>query len=148
MSFPQARFDSFAKKLNSYIRKCLRAQYVFMPVLGFDVSEFEEKYVESFKSEFPECINDEILGKLQLAGKNVLYALESYIAVNQEYDLDYLMDFAEEMLFRQLKNFLYDYDLPEWCDERYEENSDENWQRKEITKEKGKPAFGSKTNIL
>jgi len=148
MSFPKARFDSFTKKIHFKIQQCLRAQYVFMQVLGFDLTEIEEAYVDSFKSEFPECMNDEILVKLQFAGKSVMYALEAYIAVNQEYNIDYLADFVEEMLVRQLQNFLYDYDLPEWCDERFEENIEEIVPKAASFAKKERPVFGSKTNIL
>ena len=80
--------------------------------------EISDMYISQFTHHFREYLNDAIEEQLSFAGKNILYALQAY--VSNTTTLHELLIFTEKIVDIQLENFLYDYDLPEWCDENFE----------------------------
>ena len=80
-----------------------------------------ELYVQTFQSHFSEYMNEELYSKLEFAGKNILYAINSYATLHPRFMITEIVLFVESFVEYQLNEFLNDYDMPEWSDENYED---------------------------
>ena len=122
MSFPYKQFTIFQKELLQSLRTTFRANYILFEFWRTYEAErmLRELYVETFRSNFSEYLDEEIFSKLEFAGKNILYATNSYIALHPEFCIADLLVFVESFVMSQLNEFLNDYDIPEWSDENYE----------------------------
>ena len=134
MSFPYLKFDIFSQKLIFNIERHLQMNFVFIKIIGLETPYFESVYVDCFQSEFSEYMNDSVKEKLMFAGKNLSYSLYAYISTNPTASEVDILLFVREIINYQLKNFLFDYDLPEWCDESFEDLEN---QRNDYETEKG-----------
>ena len=74
-------------------------------------SAIAEGYVSKFKEEFSQYMNDEINTRLWFAGKNVAFAVQSFIDINPSYTCRSLLRFVEAFVTTQLDDF------DNWCDE-------------------------------
>ena len=136
MSFPEQRFSKFSRNLLTNVKEHLLQNYLFSHIIGLEEEALKSMYVDSFQTEFPEYMNDEISDKLKFSGKNLSYALYAYISMNRDIEVNLIINFAKTLIRHQLNNFLFDFDLPEWCDEYFEndyekENEDENDQKEQ-----------------
>ena len=75
---------------------------------------FAQGYQDKFKTEFGEYIPHEIHSRLWCAGKNIIYAIHSFIVLKEDYELEELLKFVETFVSIQLQNFDDDYDPTEW----------------------------------
>jgi hypothetical protein len=94
--------------------------------------EFGHGYQDIFKEHFGDYITDDIKEQLWFAGKNIIYAINSFISLkNNEYELDDLLEFVEKFVSEQLDEFDNDYDTREWFNsdnENVEETKEDNPQ--------------------
>jgi hypothetical protein len=94
--------------------------------------EFGYGYQDIFKEHFGDYITDEIKGQLWFAGKNIIYAINSFISLkNDDYELDELLEFVEKFVSEQLDDFDNNYDTTEWFNsdnENVEETKKDNPQ--------------------
>lgn len=92
-------------------------------------AEFGYRYQDIFKEHFGDYITDEIKAQLWFAGKNIIYAINSFISLkNDDYELDELLEFVEKFVSEQLDldNFNNDYDTTGWFNNT---NVEENRRR-------------------
>ena len=83
-------------------------------------------YQNKFKEQFGDYITKEIEAQLWFAGKNILYAIYSFISIKENnYELDDLLNFVENFISGQLDNFDNDYDTTEWFNSEID-NIEEN----------------------
>jgi hypothetical protein len=91
-------------------------------------SEFGQAYQTIFKEHFGDYITEEVKAQLWFAGKNIVYAMNTFIKIQEEYTLNELLDFVETFLSEQLDDFENDYECSHWFyngdDDNYENNSD------------------------
>ena len=77
--------------------------------------EFGHAYQDIFKKHFGEYITEGISSQLWFAGKNIIYAIKSYISIKKGiYHLEELLDFVETFVTEQIRDFDNDYDTSEW----------------------------------
>ena len=95
-------------------------------------ADFGYRYQDIFKEHFGDYITDEIKAQLWFAGKNIIYAINSFISLkNDNYELDELLEFVEIFVSEQLDDFDNDYDTTEWFNsdnENVEETKEDNPQ--------------------
>jgi hypothetical protein len=78
-------------------------------------SSFEYLYLDTFKKHYGDFVTEDIECRLWFAGKNIIYAIKSFIYIKKDgYELDELLDFVEKFLSEQLVEFgdeenTYDY---------------------------------------
>jgi hypothetical protein len=142
MSFPEAQFRQFADILLEDLRNYVLSQYLFLQSCGLEEQALESLYAESFRAVFSQYENDDILDKLQFAGRNVSYAIYAYTHMQSGYSLQDLLEFVETFVLHQLNNFLKDYELPEWSDENYE-----SYYKAKEQKQHGRQLLGDVTNV-
>ena len=121
MSFPNKQFRKFRKSLHTSITEHLRTNYdVFFKywLYGEACSQLGEAYTKHFQTYFEEYMSEDIREQLMYAAKNTYYAMVAY--EKRTISLDDLLEFVQCVVDLQLENFLYDYDIPEWCDENFE----------------------------
>ena len=121
MSFPNKLFRKFRKSLHTSITEYLRTNYdVFFKywLYGEACSQLGEAYTNTFQTYFEEYMSENIGEQLMYAGKNTYYAIVAY--EKRTDSLEDLVEFVQCVIDLQLENFLYDYDIPEWCDENFE----------------------------
>ncbi len=77
--------------------------------------EFSHGYVKIFKEHFGSYITNDVESQLSFAGKNILYAIYTFISLKEdEYELEELLDFVENFISNQLEDFDHDYGATEW----------------------------------
>ena len=112
------KFELVRNTLITYCKKCISENYVriFDMWLRCDADmELGHGYQDIFKEHFGEYITEEIHAQLWFAGKNIIYAINSFISLkNDHYDLDELLDFVDKFVSEQLDDFDNDYDTTEW----------------------------------
>ena len=121
MSFPTEKFKVFTETLQKNLQTYLQSNVCFFHLIGIEQYELETIYIESFRCQFEEYMNEEIVEKLRFAGKNISCALYAYMRLHPNMFVQDLYDFAECLVCSQLENFVLDYEIPEWCDENYED---------------------------
>jgi hypothetical protein len=86
--------------------------------------EFGNGYQNKFKEQFGDYITEEINSQLWFAGKNIIYAINTFISIkHNNYELDELLNFVEIFICKQLDDFDNDYNTVEWF---YNENEDDD----------------------
>jgi hypothetical protein len=73
--------------------------------------EFGNGYQNEFKKQFRDYITPEIDTLLWLAGKNIIFAVNAFMAYNNEADLEDVLDFMNKFIYEQLDDF------DNWCDD-------------------------------
>jgi hypothetical protein len=67
---------------------------------------FGHKYQDIFKEHFGDCVTDTINSQLWFAGKNIVYAIESFMLVQEDMcEPNDLLDFVEVFISKQLDDF-------------------------------------------
>ena len=93
---------------------------------------FGHGYLNKFKEQFGDYITEEIETQLWFAGKNIVYAINTFIAIKRgEYKIKDLLDFVEKFISEQLDDFDNDYDVTEWFNnetDNIEEDKEDNPQ--------------------
>jgi hypothetical protein len=129
------KFQLVRSSLITHFRECISENYERM----FDMwlmceadMVFGHGYQNTFKEHFGDYITDEINAQLWFAGKNIIYAINSFISLkNAYYELNELLEFVETFVSEQLDNFDNDYDTTEWFNsdnENIEETKEDNPQ--------------------
>ena len=117
MAYEQ-KFELVRNSLISYCRDCISENYerMFDMWLSCEADmEFGHGYQDIFKEHFGDYITDEIKAQLWFAGKNIIYAINSFISLkNDDYELNELLEFVENFVSEQLDDFDNDYDTTEW----------------------------------
>jgi len=123
------RFELFSQSLLTHCKKLISENHQrFDSWLRF-VAEHElgSGYQYICKEHFGNCITDEIKDKLFFAGKNILYAINSFIWLKgDEYELDELLEFVEKFICEQLDDFDNDYDTCGWFNNETEDIEEAN----------------------
>jgi hypothetical protein len=134
MSYYQ-RFDLVRHSLITHCKECISENFerMFNMWLSCEADmEFGRGYQNKFKEHFGDYITDEIKGQLWFAGKNIIYAINSFISLkDNNYELDELLDFVEKFVSEQLDDFDNDYDTTEWFNnetDNLEETKEDNPQ--------------------
>ena len=93
---------------------------------------FGYAYQNIFKEHFGDYITEEVMAQLWFAGKNIIYAINSFISLkNDDYELNELLGFVESFICEQLDDFDNDYDTTEWFNsdnQNVEETKEDNPQ--------------------
>lgn len=129
----EEKFELVRNSLISYCKECISENYerMFDMWLSMEADmEFGLGYQDKFKEQFGDYITDEIKAQLWFAGKNIIYAINSFILLkNDDYELNELLEFVEKFISEQLDDFDNDYDTTEWFnndnenDEEYKEDN-------------------------
>jgi len=82
---------------------------------------FGDNYIHLFKEQYGDYITEEIENRLWFAGKNILYAIESFISIKNNVFIVYeLLEFVEKFISNQFVGFYND----------YEDFDSRNWKEK------------------
>jgi len=118
MSYAQ-KFQSFRESLIKYCKECISENWNKM----FDMwlmSEADMKfgygYQNKCKEHFGDYISDETNLLLWFSGKNIIYAINSFISLHG-YELDKLLEYVEKFVSEQLDDFDNNFDTTEWFNE-------------------------------
>jgi hypothetical protein len=129
------KFELVRNSLLKYCKDCISENYgrMFDMWLSYDADmEFGHGYQNKFKEHFGNYITDEIEAQLYFAGKNIIYAINSFISLkNNDYHLNELLEFVESFVSEQLDDFDNDYDTTQWFNsdnENVEETKEDNPQ--------------------
>ena len=129
------KFELVRTSLITHCKKCISENYerMFDMWLSCEADmEFGHGYQNKFKEHFGDYITDEIEAQLWFAGKNIIYAINSFISLkDDDYELHELLDFVEKFISEQLDDFDNDYDTTEWFNsdnENVEETKEDNPQ--------------------
>jgi hypothetical protein len=119
----ERNFALFSESLISYCKELVSEKYnemfsngMFDMWLNIDAGmDIGHIYIDKFKEHFGDNIRKEIQTQLFFAGKNISYAISSFIYIkNHEYKLGELLDFVETFVSEQVDGFDNDYDRPEY----------------------------------
>ena len=79
-------------------------------------------YQDKFKEQFSQYMNSEIEGLLFFAGKNIVFAINTFMLCKDNAKLKDVLNFTEKFILEQLDDF------DNWCDDisqaMYEETSE------------------------
>lgn len=67
--------------------------------------EFPHNYKKAFNDEFSKYMKPEIETLLWLFGKNIVFAISTYISIKEDADLNEVLDFTERFIENQLEDF-------------------------------------------
>ena len=122
------KFELVRTSLITHCKKCISENYerMFDMWLSCEADmEFGHGYQNKFKEHFGDYITDEIQAQLWLAGKNIIYAINSFISLkDDDYELHELLDFVEKFVSEQLDDFDNDYDTTEWFNNETDTNEE------------------------
>ena len=97
---------------------------------GDATATFGYAYQNKFIEHFGDYINEEVKAQLQFAGKNIIYAINTFIKIQGEHTLNELLHFVRTFLSEQLNDFENDYECSDWFyygeDNQNNENNDDN----------------------
>ncbi len=112
------KFELVRTSLITHCKECILENHerMFNMWLSCEADmEFGHRYQDIFKEHFGDYITEEIKGQLWFAGKNIIYAINSFISLKGgDYEVDELLDFVEKFVSEQLDDFDNDYDTTEW----------------------------------
>jgi len=84
--------------------------------------EFGHAYQNNFKQYFGDYITTEVNEQLWFAGKNIVYAINTFISMKgHNCELNILLEFLEKFISEQLNHFDNDYDTTEWFNNEIDE---------------------------
>ena len=113
------KFQLFSESLIKHCKECISENWNKM----FDMwliseadMEFGYGYQKKCKEHFGDYITDEINLLLWFSGKNIIYAINSFISLHG-YTLDKLLEFVEKFVSEQLDDFDNNFDTTEWYNE-------------------------------
>jgi len=116
------KFELVRSSLITHCRKCISENYerMFDMWLSCEADmEFGHGYQNTFKEHFGDYITEEIKAQLWFAGKNIIYAINSFFSLKgDDYELYELLDFVEQFVCAQLDDFDNDYDTTEWFNDQ------------------------------
>ena len=113
------RFSRLKTELMEYCKECIIQNHTGYFTLWLEhEADISYGYYRIVKEQFGEYITKEIENQLYFAGKNIIYAIQSFIVFNEQYDLNELLDFVDTFLTKQLDNFEDDYDTTKWFVEK------------------------------
>ena len=122
------RFDLVKQSLLTHCKQRISENHhqMFHMWLSMEADmEFGHGYQDICKEHFGDYITDEIKNKLWFAGKNIIYAINSFISLKGgEYELDELLTFVEKFVSEQLDDFDNDYDTVEWFNDETDTNEE------------------------
>lgn len=131
MTYAQ-RFQLVRESLISHSKECVSENYgrMFDMWLSCEADmEFGHGYQDKFKEHFGDYITEEIKAQLWFAGKNIVYAINTFISIkDDDYELDELLDFVEKFISEQLDDFDNDYDTTEWFNNKIDDVKENNAQ--------------------
>jgi hypothetical protein len=114
----QQKFELVRNSLIKYCKECISKNhdnYFDMWLRCKADMVFGHGYQYIFKEHFGVYITDEIEAQLWFAGKNIIYAINSFISLNNDYyELNELLDFVESFVSEQLDDFDNDYESTQW----------------------------------
>ena len=112
------RFDLVRQSLLKHCKQCISENHgtMFYMWLSMEADmEFGHGYQDICKEHFGDYITEQIKAQLWLAGKNIIYAINSFISLKEgDYELHDLLNFVEKFVTEQLDDFDNDYDTSEW----------------------------------
>lgn len=122
MSYEE-KFKRVKKSLITFVKEEIISRYNYCNEFHmWSYSAIKDAYISKFKDEFARYMNKDIESHLWLAGYNIAFAVQTFIATNPNYTLKKLVTFVETFLTLQLDDF------DNWCDDirmkMYEESSD------------------------
>lgn len=123
MSYSQKK-ELVETSLISHCKKCVSENWerMFDMWLSCEADmEFGHGYIDNFKEQFGDNITENVESQLWFAGKNLIYSICTFMAVNNNCKLSDILDFIEKFISLQLEDFENDYDTTEWINS---ENSD------------------------
>lgn len=101
---------SLIEKFKEIITRCYSQPMFDMWLICDADMSFGGWYEDYFKEHFGDNITEDVECRLWFAGKNILYAIKSFIYIkNDDYELDELLDFVEYFVSEQLSQFGNDY---------------------------------------
>jgi hypothetical protein len=118
MSFDE-RFNRVWASLVNHVNELVRDGYashyatgLFGEWLNMDADmELGHGYDSAFKAEFGDLVTSEISSKLWMSGKNLIYAIKTFMFIKQnQCEINELIDFVEHFVEEQLSEFHNDYD--------------------------------------
>jgi len=113
MSYEQ-RFELTTRSLLQHIKKIITDNYNGYFDMWLDCeSDLQQIYTYEFKEHFGDLITKEISSLLFFAGDNLVFAIKTYVKVNENHSLSDILDYVENFTNIQLENF------DNWCDELY-----------------------------
>jgi hypothetical protein len=134
MSYEE-RFQLVRASLIKYCKECVSENWerMFDMWLSCEADmEFGHGYQDKFKEQFGDYITDEIKSQLWFAGKNIIYAINTFIKMKKgSCKLNDILKFVEHFVSEQLNDFDNDYDTTGWFNnetENEEELQDDNPQ--------------------
>lgn len=130
------KFELVRTSLITHCKECISENYegrFDMWLMCEADMKFGHGYQDKFKEHFGDYITEEVQAQLWFAGKNIIYAINSFISLkDDDYELDELLDFVEKFVCEQLDDFDNDYDVTEWFNnetdtiEEVEESKEDN----------------------
>ena len=79
---------------------------------------FGDGYKDIFNNHFGDYITEDVNTQLWFAGKNIVYAISSFLSLkNNNHQLSELLDFVEGFVSTQLDDFHNAYDTSEWVND-------------------------------
>lgn len=122
------RFELVRTSLITHCKDCVSENYERMFDMWLSCEahmEFGHGYQDKFKEHFGDYITEEIQAQLWFAGKNIIYAINSFISLKaDDYELHELLDFVEKFVSEQLDDFDNDYDTTEWFNNETDTNEE------------------------
>jgi hypothetical protein len=133
------KFDLVSTALIKHCKECVTDAYnryhtagMFGTWLDMDADmEFGYGYEGAFKEHFGDLITPEIASTFFFAGKNIIYAIRTFMFIKENhFDMSELIKFVEHFVSEQLYEFTNDYDehnVSSWLnDENEEGRADDN----------------------
>jgi len=102
------KFQLVRASLISYSKQCISENWnkMFDMWLSCEADmEFGHGYQNKFKEQFSQYMNSDIEHILWLSGKNIIYAICSFMEFKTDANLNDVLDFTEKFLTRQLDDF-------------------------------------------
>ena len=128
MAYEQ-KFALVRESLISYFKERLLEKYnrMFDLWLMIDAGrEFGRQYKDTFNEYFGDYITDEIGEQLWITGKNIIYAIKTFIAIKgDECKLNDIIEFVEKFVCEQLDDFDNSYDTTEWFNNGVNNNEED-----------------------
>ena len=131
MTYSQ-KFQLVRESLIEHCKECISENHdrMFDMWLQMDADmEFGHGYQDKFKEHFGDYITDDVKSQLWFAGKNIIYAINTFISIKSgQYELDDLLDFVEKFISEQLDDFGNDYDTCGWFNDESDKDEENNPQ--------------------
>ncbi len=122
------KFDIASKKYIKYCKELIVENFERMFDMWLSIEadmEFGHGYQTIFKEQFGDYITTDVEQQLFFAGKNIIYAINTFIRIKKDkYKLSELLKFVEEFVSEQLNDFDNDYDTTGWYNEEIQQTEE------------------------